>query len=82
MSVMSPTTPEDLALELEVDGRAIRQWLRDEHSRTEPERWQRWHLTPEQADAVRAHFGQRVRHTERRASSMMRQAVDDRWPRA
>jgi uncharacterized protein YjcR len=47
-------TPRQLAAELSVSDRTIRQWLRDQG-------WQgvaysRWQLTPDQAEQVRAHF--------------------------
>lgn len=48
-------TPRELAEDLGVSDRAVRQWLWDQG-------WQsvaytRWHLTPEQAVQVREHFG-------------------------
>lgn len=49
-------TPEDLARELGVPGKTIRDWLRAEYPRTPSEAHQRWHLTPDQAAAVRRQF--------------------------
>lgn len=50
------TTPEDLARELGVPGKTIRDWLRNEYPRTPAETHQRWLLTDEQAAAVRGRF--------------------------
>jgi hypothetical protein len=50
------TRPADLARELSVDAKRIRRWLRGEypdHRKHDP-----WHLTAEQADAVRRRFRQ------------------------
>jgi hypothetical protein len=51
------TTPTALADELKADPRQVRAWLRANGIRPEAERWQRWSLTVNQADLVRAHFG-------------------------
>jgi predicted transcriptional regulator len=48
-------TPEELAKALGLSGRTIRAYLRSDHS-TGHLHGQRWHLTPSQADAVRARF--------------------------
>lgn len=45
-------TPEQLAKELGVSAKTIRQWLRDQGWQAVP--YTRWHLTPEQAHQVRA----------------------------
>ncbi len=47
-------TPGELAKELGVSDRAVRQWLRDQGWQAVP--YARWHLTEEQAAQVRAHF--------------------------
>jgi len=47
-------TPKELAVELGVSDRAIRQWLRDQGWQTVP--YTRWELTQEQAAQVRTHF--------------------------
>ncbi|MDN4173655.1 hypothetical protein QWY28_11910 [Nocardioides sp. SOB77] len=47
-------TPAELAKELCVAPRAVRQWLRDHGWQSVPH--SRWHLTPEQAAAVRERF--------------------------
>lgn len=47
-------TPKELSVELAVNDRAIRQWLRDQGWQSVP--YARWKLTPEQATQVRAHF--------------------------
>ena len=49
-------TPRELARELGVTDRAIRQWLRDQGWQAVP--YTRWNLTLEQAAEVRAHFRQ------------------------
>ena len=49
-----PTTPKQLAGEMGVSDRTIRQWLRDQGWQSVP--YARWELTPEQAKQVRAHF--------------------------
>ncbi|WP_329482591.1 hypothetical protein OG558_08385 [Kribbella sp. NBC_01510] len=47
-------TPRQLAAELSVSDRIIRQWLRDQGWQSVP--YARWELTPDQADQVRARF--------------------------
>jgi len=47
-------TPRELAKELGVSARAVRQWLRGQGWQTV--RYARWHLTDDQAAQVRAHF--------------------------
>lgn len=49
------TTPKQLSAELGVSDKSIRRWLRDQGWQGVP--YSRWHLTSEQADLVRAHFG-------------------------
>lgn len=49
-----PITPKQLAAELGVTDRAIREWLRDQGWQSIP--YTRWELTPDQAAKVRAHF--------------------------
>jgi hypothetical protein len=49
--------PEDLAARLGLDGRGVRDFLRERYPRDEDERGGEWYLTPEQAEAVLAHFG-------------------------
>jgi hypothetical protein len=55
---VTPTTirPEDLAEELEVSGKAIRQWLRSNFTRSKEEKGTSWNLTEEMAAKVREHF--------------------------
>jgi len=48
------TTPRQLAAELDVSEKTIRQWLRDQP--WQHEHYARWQLTAPQADEVRAHF--------------------------
>ena len=48
-------TPKQLAAELGVTPRTIRQWLRDQGWQSVP--YARWQLTEEQDAQVRAHFG-------------------------
>lgn len=45
-------TPRQLAAELGVSDRTIRQWLRDQGWQSLP--YARWELTPKQAEQVRA----------------------------
>jgi uncharacterized protein YjcR len=47
-------TPRELAAELGVSDRTIRQWLRDQGWQSVP--YARWELTPDQAEQVRDHF--------------------------
>ena len=49
-----PITPKELAAELGVSDRSIRQWLRDQGWQSVP--YARWELTQEQATQVRIHF--------------------------
>lgn len=51
-------TPSALAHELGQDPRRVRAWLRANDIRSEAELWQRWSLTPEQANLVRQHMGE------------------------
>lgn len=53
---MNTWTPDELSLELRVDARKIRKWLRKQEWRDATEKGKHWHLTPEQADAVRQQF--------------------------
>ncbi|WP_407669884.1 helix-turn-helix domain-containing protein [Ornithinimicrobium ciconiae] len=55
VGVMSEVvTPKQLAEELGVSDRTIRQWLRNQGWQSVP--YTRWQLTAEQAARVRAHF--------------------------
>jgi hypothetical protein len=56
MQSTKTTTPTELADELGQDPKAVRAWLRANGIRSEVERWQRWVLSEQQADLVRAHF--------------------------
>jgi hypothetical protein len=56
MQSTKTTTPTELADELEQDPKAVRAWLRANGIRSDVERWQRWVLSEQQADLVRAHF--------------------------
>jgi len=47
-------TPTDLARELGLSPRTIRQWLRDQGWQSVP--YARWELTQDQAQQVREHF--------------------------
>jgi uncharacterized protein YjcR len=49
-----PITPKDLAADLGVSDRTVRQWLRDQGWQSVP--YARWELTKEQAAQVRDHF--------------------------
>lgn len=49
-------TPDDLAAELGVTGRALRAWLRAAFPRSEAEKHQRWVLDERMIAAARAHF--------------------------
>lgn len=53
---LDEVTPADLARELGVEPKNVRDFLRREYGRLKERGETRWHLTPEQADAVRAHF--------------------------
>lgn len=50
-------TPVELAKELGVKATDIRGWLRREHPRPEIEYRTRWHLSDDEATAVRRQFG-------------------------
>lgn len=52
-------TPDELARDLGIDAKALRQWLRVNYPRRDDEWHTRWHLTPEMIQAARAHFVQR-----------------------
>ena len=49
-----PITPRQLAVELGVSDRTVRQWLRDQGWQSVP--YARWELTADQAAQVRTHF--------------------------
>lgn len=49
-----PITPKQLAVQLGVACRTIRQWLRDQGWQSVP--YAHWALTQQQADQVRARF--------------------------
>ncbi|QCX26956.1 YfeC-like transcriptional regulator [Nocardioides jishulii] len=49
-----PITPKQLATELGVTDRTVRQWLRDQGWQSVP--YARWQLTSAQAEQVRSHF--------------------------
>ena len=49
-------TPEELAVELGVDAKAIRSWLRSVEMRSETEKHARWQLSTEEANFVRTQF--------------------------
>lgn len=50
-------TPSELSSELGVPGKRIRQFLREEYSRSDSEKHERWFLDRAQVAAVRARFG-------------------------
>jgi len=47
-------TPGELARELGVSAKSIRQWLREQGWQSSP--YTRWRLSPDQAAQVRTHF--------------------------
>lgn len=53
---LEPTTPAELAKELEIDPKRLRDWLRQQGVRTEIEKYQRWEIDPELANAARIAF--------------------------
>ena len=56
LGTMSETiTPRELAKQIGVSDRAIRQWLRDQGWQAVP--YARWNLTADQIAQVRRHFG-------------------------
>ncbi len=58
--------PEELADELGVSGKTVRNWLREQFPRSPADRYARWNLTPAQERAVRARFAGRPRRAESR----------------
>lgn len=62
---VSTTTPARLSLELNVDQKRIRGFLREIHGRL-PDGVTRWELDEDQADAVRTRFARRPRTTDPR----------------
>ncbi|HEY4428982.1 MAG TPA: AAA family ATPase [Solirubrobacteraceae bacterium] len=48
--------PEELASRLGVDGRRVREFLRERYPRADSERGDAWTLTPDQAEALVEHF--------------------------
>jgi hypothetical protein len=58
--------PEELARELGVSGKTIREWLRQEYPRTGETRYQRWQLSDTQVRAVRRRFETRRQRAESR----------------
>jgi hypothetical protein len=55
-------TPNDLARELGVSAKKIREYLRSKYGKLSSFET-RWHLTESQASDVRVHFSQTIRHT-------------------
>lgn len=51
-----PVTPNELARDLSVTAKTIREWLRQRGFRPEVEKGTRWQLTEEQASLVRNRF--------------------------
>lgn len=47
-------TPADLARELGIDPKRLRDWLRSTYPRSQAEHRQRWHLSPDMVAAARA----------------------------
>ncbi|HZL06996.1 MAG TPA: YfeC-like transcriptional regulator [Coriobacteriia bacterium] len=47
-------TPQELARELGISAKTLRQWLRDQGWQSV--RYSRWHLSPDQAAQARRHF--------------------------
>ena len=67
-----PRTPPDLAIELGIDPKTLRAWLRKTFPRSRLDHGQPWWLSPDQVAAARGHFGGGVRSTgsqERREPS-------------
>lgn len=60
---VSTTTPAQLSLELNIDQKRIRGFLREQYG-TLPEGIARWELDDTQADAVRTRFARQLRPTE------------------
>ncbi|HKO21095.1 MAG TPA: MerR family transcriptional regulator [Candidatus Eisenbacteria bacterium] len=58
--------PEELARELGVSGKTLRQWLREEFPRPKGERGKHWDLADEQVAAARRRFGQRFQRANSR----------------
>jgi hypothetical protein len=56
----TPVRPQDIADELGLDARDIREFLRGSYPRGEDEQGRAWILTPEQLEAVQEHFGEVV----------------------
>jgi uncharacterized protein YjcR len=53
-SVEQTVTPQELARELGISAKTLRQWLRDQGWQSVP--YTRWQLTPDQAALARQHF--------------------------
>lgn len=62
---VTPTTPAQLSLELNIDQKRIRDFLRDQYG-TLPEGVTRWELEDSRADAVRARFVRTTRSVDPR----------------
>jgi hypothetical protein len=58
--------PVDLARELGVSPKTVRQWLRDRYGRKAEEKYQRWDLTALQERAVRSRFESRRKRADSR----------------
>ena len=56
-------TPTELAAQLGISPKTLRQWLRDTSSRSIVEHSQRWSLDQRQVTAARAHFQMRSQST-------------------
>ena len=51
------TTPTDLAHELGISPKSLRAWFRKKYPRQSYVSRSEWEITPEMAEAARAHFG-------------------------
>lgn len=52
-------TPDDIAKELGVDPKRVRDYLRENFTRSKAEKHQPWVVTPDMATALRANFSGR-----------------------
>jgi len=59
MSQSGTSTAPEVARDLGIDPKRLRDWLRATYPRHEDERHARWQLTPDMVQAARAQFPQR-----------------------
>lgn len=70
--------PEELAAELGISGKHLRNWLRKTYPRSPSESYQRWSLDARQVERARAYFTSRRLRTSREHMTVTTVAIETR----